>query len=229
MTSLVVKKIDAVTGEPLPGAKFFVEKQNGEHVGEYTTDNTGTILLPTLDPDWYVVRETKAPEGYILDETPKTVEVKTNVPTVVTFDNKPLSGIKIVKTDSETGEPLEGVSFSVSKMNGEKIGTFKTDKEGMVYISDLEDGYYTVTETEGLEGYHWDKEPKTVEVKSGKQTILEVENQPYSGLVIEKTNSRTGDPIEGVEFLVTKFNGEQIGYYETDESGLIVKPDSSVS
>ena len=222
MTSLVIKKVDSISGEPLVGAKFAVEKQNGEHVGEYTTDNTGTILLPTLTPDWYVVRETKAPEGYILDETPKTVEVKTNVPTVVTFENKPLSGIKIVKTDSETGEPLEGVSFAVSKMNGEKIGTFKTDKEGMVYISDLEDGYYTVTETEGLEGYHWDKEPKTVEVKSGKQTILEVENQPYSGLVIEKTNSRTGDPIEGVEFLVTKFNGEQIGYYETDESGLIV-------
>lgn len=222
MTSLVVKKVDAISGEPLVGAKFVVEKQNGEHVGEYTTDNTGTILLPTLDPDWYVVRETKAPEGYILDETPKTVEVKTNVPMVVTFENKPLSGIKIVKTDSETGEPLEGVSFAVSKMNGEKIGTFKTDKEGMIYVSDLEDGYYTVTETEGLEGYHWDKEPKTVEVKSGKQTILEVENQPYSGLVIEKTNSRTGDPIEGVEFLVTKFNGEQIGYYETDESGLIV-------
>lgn len=222
MTSLVIKKVDSISGEPLVGAKFAVEKQNGEYVGEYTTDNTGTILLPTLDPDWYVVRETKAPEGYILDETPKTVEVKTNVPTVVTFENKPLSGIKIVKTDSETGEPLEGVSFSVSKMNGEKIGTFKTDKEGMVYISDLEDGYYTVTETEGLENYHWDKEPKTVEVKSGKQTILKVENQPYSGLVIEKTNSRTGDPIEGVEFLVTKFNGEQIGYYETDESGLIV-------
>lgn len=222
MTSLVIKKVDSISGEPLVGAKFAVEKQNGEHVGEYTTDNTGTILLPTLDPDWYVVRETKAPEGYILNETPKTVEVKTNVPTVVTFENKPLSGIKIVKTDSETGEPLEGVSFAVSKMNGEKIGTFKTDKEGMIYVSDLEDGYYTVTETEGLEGYHWDKEPKTVEVKSGKQTIVEVENQPYSGLVIEKTNSRTGDPIEGVEFLVTKFNGEQIGYYETDESGLIV-------
>ena len=222
MTSLVIKKVDSISGEPLVGAKFAVEKQNGEHVGEYTTDNTGTILLPTLDPDWYVVRETKAPEGYILDETPKTVEVKTNVPTVVTFENKPLSGIKIVKTDFETGEPLEGVSFAVSKMNGEKIGTFKTDKEGMIYVSDLEDGYYTVTETEGLEGYHWDKEPKTVEVESGKQTILEVENQPYSGLVIEKTNSRTGDPIEGVEFLVTKFNGEQIGYYETDESGLIV-------
>ena len=222
MTSLVIKKVDDVTGAPLVGAKFFVEKQNGEHVGEYTTDKTGTILIPKLDPDWYVIRETAAPEGYILDETPKTVEVKTNVPTTVTFSNKPLSGIKIIKTDSETGAPLANVVFSISKLNGEKIGNFKTDKDGMVYISNLADGYYTVTETEGLEGYHWDKEPKTVEVKSGKQTILEVENQPYSGLVIEKRNSRTDEPISGVEFLVTKLNGEQIGYYKTDSSGLIV-------
>lgn len=222
MTSLVVKKIDSETGEPLVGAKFVVEKQNGEHIGEYTTDNTGTILIPTLTPDWYIVRETKASEGYILDETPKTVEVKTNVPTVVTFENKPLSGIKIVKTDSETGKPLEGVSFAIAKMSGEKIGTFKTDKEGMIYVSDLEDGYYTVTETEGLEGYHWDKEPKTVEVKSGKQSIIEIENKPYSGLIIEKTDSRNDEPIEGVGFLITKLNGEQIGYYETDDSSLIV-------
>lgn len=140
----------------------------------------------------------------------------------MTFENKALSGIKIIKTDSETGKPLEGVSFAVSKMNGEKIGTFQTDKEGMVYISNLEDGYYTVTETKGLEGYHWDKEPKTVDVKSGRQTIVEVKNQPYSGLVIEKTDSRTDEPIKGVEFLVTKLNGEQIGTYTTDKSGLIV-------
>ena len=222
LASLIIKKIDEYSGEPLSGVQFLVEKQNGEHIGEYTTDSTGTINVPTLEPNWYIVRELKTKDGYILDETPKTVEVKKSVPTVVTFTNKPLSGIKIIKTDSETGEPLEGVEFSISKMNGEKIGSFQTDKEGMIYVPNLEDGYYTVTETEGLEGYHYDEEPKTVEVKSGKQTIVEVENQPYSGLVIEKTNSRTGDPIEGVEFLVTKFNGEQIGYYETDEDGLII-------
>lgn len=222
MTSLIIQKEDAHTGDPLSGAEFSIEKQNGERVGEYTTDKTGTINVPTLSPDWYVVRETKAPEGYVLDETPKTVEVKTNSPTVVIFENKPLSGIKIVKTDSKTGEPLEDVEFSISKMNGEKIGKFKTDKEGMIYISALEDGYYTITETEGLEGYHWDEAPITAEVKSGKQTIVEVENDPYSCLVIKKTNSKNGKPIEGVEFLVTKLNGEQIGYYETDESGMIV-------
>ncbi len=220
--SLIIKKVDDVTGAPLVGAKFFVKKQNGEHVGEYTTDKTGTILVPNTSPGWFLVRETKAPANYILDETPKTVEVKTNVPTVVTFSNKPLSGIKIIKTDSESGAPLQGVTFSVAKMNGEKIGNFKTGQDGMVYISNLSDGYYTVVETEGLEGYHWDKEPKTVEVKSGRQTILEVENRPYSGLVIEKRSSRTNEPISGVEFLVTKLNGEQVGYYKTDSSGLIV-------
>ncbi len=222
MTSLVIKKVDDVTGAPLVGAKFFVEKQNGEHVGEYTTDKTGTILIPKLDPDWYVIRETKAPEGYILDETPKTVEVKTNVPTTVTFSNKPLSGIKIVKLDSETKAPLQGVTFDVAKMNGEKIGNFKTDKDGMVYISNLADGYYTVTETEGLEGYHWDKEPKTVEVKSGKQTILEVENTPASSLLIVKTDMETGKPLEGVSFDIAKQDGEKIGTFTTDKNGRIV-------
>ncbi|MBR5794177.1 MAG: hypothetical protein IKY28_05900, partial [Anaerotignum sp.] len=102
------------------------------------------------------------------------------------------------------------------------IGTYTTDNTGMIYVGNLEDGWYTVTETKGLEGYHWGKEPRTVEVKSGTQTIVEVENEPYSCLVIEKTNSRNDRPIEGVEFLVTKLNGEQIGYYETDESGMIV-------
>ena len=222
LASLIIKKIDEYSGKPLSGVQFLVEKQNGEHMGEYTTDSTGTINVPTLEPDWYIVRELKTKDGYILDETPKTVEVKKSVPTVVTFTNKPLSGIKIIKTNSETGEPLEGVTFAISKMNGEKIGNFQTDKEGMIYISNLENGYYTVTETEGLEGYHWNQEPKIVEVVSGKQTIVEVENEPYAMLVIEKVNSKNDKPIEGVEFLVTKSNGEEIGYYETDENGLIM-------
>ena len=220
--SLIIKKVDDVTGAPLVGAKFLVEKQNGEHVGEYTSDKTGTILVPAASPGWYLVRETKAPEGYILDETPKTVEVKTNVPTVVTFSNKPLSGIKIIKTDSESGAPLQGVTFAVAKMNGEKIGNFKTGQDGTVYISNLSDGYYTVVETEGLEGYHWDKEPKTVEVKSGRQTILEVKNTPASSLLIVKTDMETGKPLSDVSFDIAKQNGEKIGTFTTDQNGRII-------
>ena len=66
LASLVIKKIDEYTNEPLSGVKFLVEKQNGEYIGEYTTDSTGTINVPTLEPDWYIVRELKTKDGYIL-------------------------------------------------------------------------------------------------------------------------------------------------------------------
>jgi len=222
LAALQIKKVDAQTNAPLEGAVFKVTKHNGELIGEYKTETDGFINVPTLQPGYYTISEMKAPEGYILDETPKTVEIKTNAPTLVTFTNKPLSGLKIIKLDSVTREPLKGVEFTIAKMNGEKVGSYKTDATGMISITNLEDGYYTVTETKGLEGYISDKEPKTVEVKSGKPTILEVMNEPYPSLVIYKKAGNSGKPLEGVSFLVTKFNGEQIGTYKTDKSGMIV-------
>ncbi len=223
--SLLLSKVDAETNQPLAGARFKVTTSDGTVVGngEFTTDNNGEVLIPHLKPDSYVVTELEAPAGYVREDTPKTVKIGTDGGTYrLEFQNKALSGIKVIKTDSETNAPLEGVTFAISTLNGEKIGSYTTDREGMIYVGGLEDGWYTVTETKGLEGYHWDEAPKTVEVKSGTQTIVEVENEPYSCLVIEKTNSRNDKPIEGVEFLVTKGNGEQIGYYETDDSGRIV-------
>ncbi len=222
LVALQIKKVDAQTNAPLAGAVFKVTKHNGELIGEYKTETDGFINVSTLQPGYYTISEMKAPEGYILDETPKTVEIKTNTPTLVTFTNKPLSGLKIIKLDSVTREPLKGVEFTIAKMNGEKVGSYKTDATGMIAVTNLEDGYYTVTETKGLEGYISDKEPKTVEIKSGKPTILEVMNEPYPSLVIYKKAGNSGKPLEGVSFLVTKFNGEQIGTYKTDKSGMIV-------
>lgn len=225
--SLLIVKSDDATNKPISGTKFKVTTSDGTVVGNengvYTTGQNGEVLISGLKPGSYIVSEMEASDGYVKDETPKTVKIGTDGGTYrLEFTNKALSGIKIMKTDSVSNEPLPNVEFLVSKLNGEVIGTFKTNDTGMIYIGDLEDGWYTVTETKGLEGYHWDKEPKTVEVKSGTQTIVEVENEPYSCLVIEKTNSRNDRPIAGTEFLVTKLNGEQIGYYETDKSGMIV-------
>ena len=222
LATLQIKKVDAQNNAPLAGAVFKITKQNGELVGEYKTATDGFINVPTLQPGYYTISEMKAPDGYILDETPKTIEIKTNTPTLVTFTNKPLSGLKIIKLDAVTREPLKGVEFTIAKMNGEKVGSYKTDATGMIAVTNLEDGYYTVTETKALEGYISDKEPKTVEIKSGKPTILEVMNEPYPSLVIYKKAGNTGKPLEGVSFLVTKFNGEQIGTYKTDKSGMIV-------
>ena len=80
----IVKK-DSATGKNLAGATFYITNSYGEVAdtasglvgsnGYYTTDETGMITLTGLETGTYVVRETKAPDGYILDESPQTIAV----------------------------------------------------------------------------------------------------------------------------------------------------------
>jgi len=221
LSSILIKKIDEISGAPLPGARFTVEKINGERVGEYVTDRQGFINVPYLEPGHYIVRETRQPDGYLLDETPRTVEVVEGKPIEVTFTNTPLSGLQIKKIDSVTRQPLGGVVFAVSKFSGEKIGDFTTGRDGLIYISQLEPGYYTVTEIRTIEGYHADSEPRTVEIIFGKNAFLEIENVPISSLIIIKTDMQTRKPLEGVRFDISKANGERVGTYTTDWNGWI--------
>jgi uncharacterized repeat protein (TIGR01451 family) len=101
-------------------------------------------------------------------------------------------------------------------MSGEKVtggfnGTsFKTDNTGQIYIPGLADGYYTVTETRSADGYIPDGEPKTVLVQSGKPTVLDVLNTPMSGLLIVKTDEKTGRPLQGVVFDVRRADGQLV-------------------
>ncbi len=230
LTSLIIKKVKESDGSPLAGATFKVEKQNGTLVGEFTTDSDGLINIPTLTPDWYVVRETKAPEGFLLDSSPKTVEVKTNVPTVVTFANKQKSGFQIIKTDSLTGEPLSGAVFTVYKKSGEIIGEHTTDKNGVIILDSLENGYYKIAETKAPIGYQISESPKDIELTGDQFLKVTFTNTPLGVLKIIKTNSNTGEPIEGVEFEISHMNGKKVlnesngTKFVTDSTGQIYLP-----
>jgi len=70
--------VDANTNEPLSGAKFRVEKMNGERIGDFITNSAGFFVVSDLEAGWYVVYETRAPAGYIMDSTPQNVELKPN-------------------------------------------------------------------------------------------------------------------------------------------------------
>lgn len=210
LSSLQIRKQSEADGSALAGAVFEVRKQNGEYVGEYTTGKDGSVSIPNADPGWYVVSEIKAPTGYILDNTAKTAEVKPVTPTVVTFTNKPLAGLQIKKIDADTRQAIAGVSFSVSKQNGERIGEYTTGSDGLVYISELEPGWYSVVETKAADGYLLDSEPKSIEVKWGDAATLTVENTAMSGLLIVKTDAKTGKPLAGVVFDVSRADGQRV-------------------
>ncbi|MDE7262686.1 MAG: hypothetical protein K2N78_11610, partial [Oscillospiraceae bacterium] len=74
LCSLTLTKRDSVTGKPVPGTEFTLKDGNGNVIGKYTTGQDGTVTVTGLVPGSTVVAvETKVPNGYILDSTPKTI------------------------------------------------------------------------------------------------------------------------------------------------------------
>ena len=113
----------------------------------------GQIKLVNLKPDTYVVTEVKAPDGYVLDSTSQTVKVDRNDTQTLTFTNTPIGGGQIIKVDADSGKRIKGVQFEIAKMNGERIGTYTTDSNGVITLPQLADGWYTATEIKAAKGY----------------------------------------------------------------------------
>ena len=155
----------------------------------------------------------------MLNSTAKTIEVKAVVPTVATFTNRPLSGLEIIKIDAVNNKALAGATFEVTRANGEKIGTYKTDSSGKIIVPDLAEGVYIVSETIAPDGYERDNMPQTVTVVSGKLTSIEFINKPYSGIEILKTDEFSHVPLTGAKFEITRANGEKIAEVTTDRTG----------
>lgn len=223
---LLITKTDADTKKPLAGAKFKVTTADGTVVGnangEFITDSNGEILIPNVKPDSYVVTEIQAPEGYEISEEAKTIQVGTDGGTYqLRFADRALNGLVISKIDEETREPIKNVTFEVSKMNGERIGTYRTDSDGKIALSNLESGWYTVIETKAAKGYALDSEPEHIEVKNGKQALLTVTNRQTSSMLIHKIDAVTGEGIYGVTFLVSDAKHNPIGQYTSDQNGYV--------
>lgn len=229
--NLIIDKIDSVTKQPLPGAQFKITTSDGSFVGNYggtvtsngiyTTDSNGQIKLVNLKPDTYVVTEIKAPDGYVLDSTSQTVKVDRNDTQTLTFTNTPIGGGQIIKVDADSGKRIKGVQFEIAKMNGERVGTYTTDSNGVITLPQLADGWYTATELKAAKGYLLDTTPHNFEVKAGKTTSLTVENTQASSILIHKIDSVTGKGIYGVTFLVSDSKGNSIGQYTSDQNGYV--------
>lgn len=228
---LIIEKRDSVTKEPLAGATFKVTTTDGRFVaqdggatstnGLYTTDANGQIHIVDLDPDTYVVTEVTAPDGYLMDAPSQTVKIEKNDTQTLTFYDTPLGGLTIVKVDSESGKRLEGAKIEVAKMNGEIVGTYVTDKLGVIQLPDLDDGWYQLTEIKAPKGYLLDSTPQKVEVKKGETKTFEFENTASASMLIHKIDSVTRKGIQGVKFVVYDSSMTPIGEYESDDQGYV--------
>ena len=216
-----IKKIDEDTRQPLKNAVFKITKSNGEFVKEAETDANGVITLDGLPEGSYIVTEIKAPDGYILQDTPKTFEIKDGGSMELVFTNKKAYGLQIRKIVKDTGEALPGAKFRVEKATGELIGEYTSNSSGLVTVSGLEDGVYVVTEIKAPDGYRLDSTPQNVIVKAGELATVTFENAQLSSVRIRKIDAVTREPIGGVRFLIKDEHNNVIGEYTTDSDGYI--------
>ncbi|WP_409969335.1 SpaA isopeptide-forming pilin-related protein [Bengtsoniella intestinalis] len=237
--NLIIQKLDSVTGEALSGAVFKVTTSDGTYVanyggtvssnGLYTTNTYGQIHIVDLDPDTYIVTEVTAPDGYILDSTSQTVRIYEDDTQTLTFENTPIGGLTIIKTDEDDGDRIKGVEFEVRKMNGEIIGYYTTNSNGTIYLYELEAGWYQVQETEPATGYLPNDTIYTVEVEDGETTVLTVKNEKASGILIHKVDSQTGEGLYGATFLLYDSGKNPIGQYTSDQSGYVYIDEDELS
>lgn len=220
--SLTIVKLDATTKQPLADATIKVTTVDDKFIGEYRTDETGTIVVPNLKAGTYKVQEIKAPNGYVLDNTVKLVHLKQGEPQKIEIYNSKKTGIQILKRDSKTSKPLQGAKFEVRKVNGEIIGAnYISDENGLITINGLEQGWYTVKEITAPKGYALNNNVQNVEVKTDKYTQVIFENDKLGSIRLKKIDFVTRKPIANLKFKFTKENGENVGEFVTDKWGEI--------
>ena len=183
----------------VPNATYEIRRAGDDAlVDTIVTDSNGRAFLELEDGNYYAL-EIGCPDDFLLDDTRHYFEVKDGDVAKLQLTNKAISGIKIHKISSTTGEGIYGVTFILYDSNRNPIGQYTSDQDGWVYITDLlGTGKFYLRELEN-EGYLPDNQMKTVYVEAGATTLIEWENTPITGQIqITKTsedyNSMNGWP-----------------------------------
>lgn len=239
-----VTKTDKETDKPIPsGAEFTVtaaedittpdgtiRTEKGTVVATLTTDEKGKAETEALYLGKYVIKETKAPNGYLLNpkEFAVTLEYEDQETEIVygdvTVPDELAKGkIRVKKTDAETGNGLSGAEFeirakedivtpdgTVKAKAGTVVDTITTSDKGTAETKKLYLGKYEVQETKAPEGYLLNPKEFEVTLAYKDQTTeivygdVTVPNQPAKGQIeILKKDEETGNLLSGAEFTVT--------------------------
>lgn len=234
--SLLVKKIDSATHKPLSDVEFMVTTADGTVVGDangkYVTDSAGSFTVSGINPGTtLVVKETRARDGYLLDDAPQTATVKAGQTVTLEFRNQPQGSLIINKLSSaDKKTPLEGVLFQITYSDGSFVdngalsskGLYRTDKNGQIILSGIT-GTVIVTEVETIKGYRIDdtSRSQTIEVRANDTQQLWFYNAPTSQILLHKVDKATGKGISGAVFLLYDSDHNPIGEYVTDQDGYI--------
>ena len=188
LPELKIKKVDAITKEPVAGVTYEVKLVDDTSVQPATavTDANGTITLPELKAGTYEVTEISAPKSYIVNKTSQRVKLEGGDEKTLLFENTKYPTLIVKKTDATTNKGIPNTTYKIEheKADGtiEAVGTFKTDANGQIKLPNVETGWYILTETIPAQGYQKPTNPVTrIYLKAGDNAYTPAGNHVANG------------------------------------------------
>ncbi|WP_446912312.1 MSCRAMM family protein, partial [Enterococcus faecium] len=176
-------------GQRLAGAKFEILSSDSQVIQEGITAENGEFLSEPLPVGSYQVRETEAPEGYLLDATVHDVFINEYSIEEVTLTIENIldtGGVELIKHAEGSGEVLQGAVFELQNREGETLQTgLTTGEDGKLAIDGLAPGAYQLVETQAPIGYEL-------------------------GVVLTKIDDQSGEILQGAVFELQNREGETL-------------------
>ena len=228
--SLAITKVAAGSNAPLAGASFTLYDKTGQvALRTYVTGADGKAVFNNLLYGDYIVKETAAPEGYVVGiADQQTATVDAEVSTMTVTNKKIIRAVELTKTDKATGKKLAGAMFELQKKVGndyQTIANLTTDSTGTLYRGDLEAGDYRFIELIAPTGYQkmTNPIPFTITEKQTEVTKVTAENLKLGSVVLTKFNEdNANETLAGAEFKLLSSDGSVLfPILRTDALGAI--------
>ena len=180
ISGILLHKVNAVTGEGIPGVSFILYDSGNNPIAQETSDDRGYVRFEGLEDGRYYLRELEN-EGYIPDTQKKTVYVKSGETTEIEWQNTPITGqIQVTKVSADynamngwpAGTPIPNTVFEIYNARTNRlVDTIKTDKNGLAVSKPLPLARYKIVESKAAEFYGLDKTPIEVEIEYAGQIV----------------------------------------------------------
>ena len=170
-------------------------------IGTYTTGNDGTVTVDNLMPQTVYIQETSVPNHLVLDNTVKSIEIKTGETVNFTQTNNWKQGyIEVTKKDKKTSQTVKKAGIKFEVLSGSQVvATISTNSNGVAKTGLVDYGTYTVREKEAPQNYVITTLTQNQGVtENGKTYSVDVYNEPVLGQIeLQKQDNETGNTAQG--------------------------------